>query len=127
MGDNEQRPEGAKSREAPALEDSPLSVDTLLDILANANRRHLIDLLRDRPDKTASFEAVTKHIITEAGRDRGVQPNDDDVQVELYHTHLPKLADAGVVEYDIRSQTVRYHSNERLEALFDRVEDLQKS
>jgi DNA-binding transcriptional ArsR family regulator len=127
MADDQQRPCGAESRGAPALADIPLSVDALLDVLADADRRYLVDYLRDQSDHTASFEAAAKHVITEVAREQGVQPNHDDVQVALHHHHLPKLADAGIVEYDIRSQTIRYHSDERLETLFDRIKELQES
>ena len=126
MVNNEGRSGGADQNPASALEEIPLSVDAMLDVLANAHRRYLLAFLRGQPGNTASFEAVATHIITEVGREQGVQPNHDEVQVDLYHRHLPKLADAGVVEYDVRSEAIRYHPNERLEALFGRVQMVQK-
>lgn len=110
----------------PDLEDIPLSVDALLDVLADARRRYLLDFLREQPDNAASFEAVAKHVITEVGREQGAQPNHDKVQVDLHHKHLPRLADAGVAEYDVQSQMIRYKPNERLEALFDSVLKFQE-
>ena len=45
----------------------------------------------------------------------------DEVAFSLYHTHLPKLADNGLVEYDMRSRTVRYRGDsvvgERLDVI----------
>ena len=109
----------------PPLEELPLSTDALLDILANSHRRYLLEFLRDQPDEAASFEQATKHLVTKVGREMGKQPNHDDVQVNLQHHHMPKMADAGVIDYDIRSQVIRYHGNEALEDLFDRVEEFQ--
>lgn len=34
----------------------------------------------------------------------------DRAAVELYHVHLPKLADAAVVDYDARESIVRHRS-----------------
>lgn len=34
------------------------------------------------------------------------------------------MADAGVVDYDVRSQRTRYHENERLEEAYEKVEEL---
>ena len=125
MVDDERGSGYAERDSAPALEEIPLSVDAMLDILANAHRRYLLAFLREQPGNTASFEAAAKHIITEVGRDQGAQPNHDEVQVDLHHHHLPKLADAGVVEYDVRSQTIRYEVTDRLEDMFDRVREFQ--
>ena len=112
------------SAEKQPLEGIPLSLDTLLDILANERRRFLLEYLWSQPDSVGSFEEATKQIITKIGRKQGYQPNHDDVQVDLQHHHLPKLADAGVIEYDIRSQTIRYQEHERLETAYERVHDL---
>lgn len=109
----------------PALQDIPLSLDAMLDILANRPRRDLLTFLQEQPEESAAFEEVTNYILTQMSRELGKQPNHDDVQVELQHHHLPKLADAGVIEYDIRSQTIRYRENEPLEELHDRIKEFQ--
>ncbi|WP_135822394.1 DUF7344 domain-containing protein [Halostella litorea] len=107
-----------------SLTDIPLSLDAILDILANHRRRFLLEYLWDQPENVGSFEEATKYTVLKMGRKQGVQPNHDDVQVDLQHHHLPKMADAGVIEYDIRSQTIRYHENERLETAYERVNEL---
>ncbi|WP_449405104.1 DUF7344 domain-containing protein [Halopiger aswanensis] len=58
------------------------------------------------------------------GQKQGVQPNHDDVQVDPQHHHLPKMADAGVIDYDVRSQKIEYREDGRLEEAYDRVSNL---
>lgn len=41
----------------------------------------------------------------------------ESLRVELHHHHLPKLENAGLIEYDDRTETVRYYPNERIEKL----------
>lgn len=107
------------------MEEIPLSLDALLDILANERRRCLLEYLWSQSGEVGSFEAATKHILTKMSRKHGYQPNHEDIQVELQQHHLPKLADAGIIEYDVRSQTIRYRKNERLEALHERVQEFE--
>lgn len=107
------------------IHEIPLSLDAILDILANHRRRALLEYLWEQPESVGSFEEATEHTILRVGQKQGAQPNHDDVQVDLQHHHLPKMADAGVLEYDIRSQTIRYHENERLETAYERVTDLE--
>jgi len=120
MAPNEEPSDGS---DEPSLHEIPLSLDAILDILANQHRRALLEYLMDRPGNAGPFEEATKHIVLRIGQKQGAQPNHDDVQVALQH-HLPKLADAGVVDYDVRSQMIRYHEDERLETAYDRVGDL---
>lgn len=108
-----------------AIHEIPLSLDAILDILANHRRRALLEYLWDQPGDVGSVEGATKHTILRIGQKQGAQPNHDDIQVDLQHHHLPKMADAGIIEYDIRSQTIRYHENERLETAYERVHDLE--
>jgi hypothetical protein len=39
--------------------------------------------------------------------------------VQLHHTHLPKLADAGLLDYDRDSRTVVRFDEERLDSLLE--------
>lgn len=120
--------EGGDAADPPddrPLEEIPLSLDVLLDTLASERRRALIAYLRDKPESEASFEAATKAVVTAIARKQGYQPNHDDVQSSLRHHHIPKLADAGVIDYDSQTQTIRYRENERLETVYERVEEFE--
>jgi hypothetical protein len=49
------------------------------------------------------------------GRDRTL--------IALQHRTLPRLDGAGVIDFDRRTDTVRYHGNELVEELLDFVAD----
>nr|WP_317176075.1 hypothetical protein [Halovivax sp. KZCA124] len=108
------------------LGDIPLSLDAILDILANERRRALLEYLWEEPDNSGSFEEATRYTIAKIGRKRGVQPNHDDILVDLHHRQLPKMVDAGVIDYDIRSQSIRYHENERLEEAYEKIQEFKQ-
>ncbi|AEH38324.1 DUF7344 domain-containing protein [Halopiger xanaduensis] len=119
-------PAPPESSTTDPLEDILLSLDAHLDVLANERRRYLLEFLWDQPGRVGSFEAATKHTIAQLGRKYGSQPNHDDIQVDLQQHHLPKLADAGIIEYDVRSQTIRYRSNDRLEEIYERIAEFER-
>lgn len=43
--------------------------------------------------------------------------NTNHARLALVHTHILKLTDAGVIEYDQRSETIRYQNDPLLEAI----------
>jgi DNA-binding transcriptional ArsR family regulator len=46
-----------------------------------------------------------------------VEPPRDTVRIGLVHVHLPVLEEAGLVEFDHRSRTVRYRRSQLAEEL----------
>jgi len=70
--------------------DAPES-DVVFECLADRRRRAIVAALRDRG--AASLRELADSI---------TDPNDrtKQVELELHHRHLPKLADAGLAEYD---------------------------
>lgn len=42
---------------------------------------------------------------------------------QLYHPHLPKLADHVVVDFDLGDRTVRYQSDAQFETVLDTLPD----
>jgi hypothetical protein len=84
-------------------------IDRSCDLLRNALRRHVIYALRENGPATADE-------LAEAVVSAGVSDCRDRVLTSLVHTHLPKLAEAGVVEYD---------GPESLVSLSDGVTDLE--
>ncbi|MBZ6493972.1 DUF7344 domain-containing protein [Natrinema longum] len=109
------------------------SLDLVFDLLSNRRRRYVLYALADQSDGVATIERLTEAVIaferTAADDDVGAEPNggsefddthdsSDDgttVRMELQHTHLPKLENAGILEHDRRSETVRYWGQPSLE------------
>lgn len=80
---------------------SGLSVDTALDILASARRREVLRYLFDEADRPRERSELVDKMADEAAADPA------SLEAALAHHHLPRLADAGVIEYDHRSGSVR--------------------
>ena len=85
--------------------------DDLLTLLADADRRRILTYLRDADDGVATVSDLGS-VIDE--RDRS---GSESTRIKLVHSDLPKLEDAGVVEFDQRSETVRYQACPRVEKL----------
>lgn len=111
-------PEPGRATDAD-LPDVSLSLDAILSVLAHHRRRDLLRYLIDSPDQTASVEACVDHLLKREGERTGERPSRDHVEASLHHLHLPKLADAGILDYDPRSREFRYWSHDRLESLLD--------
>ncbi|QLD90315.1 hypothetical protein HWV07_15235 [Natronomonas salina] len=89
--------------------------DELLTILSEAKRRAILTHLQDADDGVATVQELANEIDLQKDGDSGVTP------VELVHSDLPRLEDAGVVEFDQRSRTVRYQGSTELERLLQFV------
>lgn len=94
------------------------TLDQAFDLLASRRRRHVIAKLQTLPDGVASVDDLADHLLVqdpEADRDRTL--------IALQHRTLPRLDDAGVVDFDRRTDTVRYRGNELAEELLAFVAD----
>lgn len=100
-----------------------LSLDAILSLLANDRRRDVLAYLVETDDDVTSIEDLVAHLVEAEGERTGELPSHDNVEATLFNVHIPKLADATVVEYDERSRQLRYWSNERLEHWVALVED----
>ncbi len=88
--------------------DSQLSADTILELLANRRRRYLLYALRDR-DEPIELSRLAEQI---AGWEQNQPPDEvakneyKSVYVSSVQCHVPKLADAGVVDHNPDNHTV---------------------
>lgn len=107
----------------PALDDSRLgrvlsADDDILECLADERRRTALATLHDYGGRT--FRWTLARDVAAQGADR------DDVEtvlVALHHVHLPKLADAGLVEYDQEAGTVASCGQRTLESIVEFYND----
>lgn len=79
------------------------SVDDILSALADRQRHHLLAVLQEVATPEA-VPALTRSLAVEA--DRAGDDQIEDLRVRLYHVHVPKLEDAGLVTYHDDQNTV---------------------
>lgn len=89
-------------------DDTRRRVDGLLHALADRRRRDLVYHL-DAVEVTDVETLASKVAAVREGTEIDEVPQDvrEQVHVNLLHNHLPKLEDAGVIEFDSRSETIR--------------------
>ncbi|RQG90708.1 DUF7344 domain-containing protein [Natrarchaeobius chitinivorans] len=92
----------------PSQEGHELSADTILELLANRRRRYLLYALRGQEGPIELSELAERI----AGWEHDVPPDEvakneyKSVYVSSVQCHVPKLADAGVVDHDENNHTV---------------------
>ncbi|WP_083252586.1 hypothetical protein [Haladaptatus sp. W1] len=88
----------------------------LYKLLADHRRRVLLQYLRDTEAPMPISALVTE--LTQ--RDEHVSPDENrDTEIAMHHIHLPKLADAGVIEYDQSAQQAAYTAPPQVDALLE--------
>ncbi|ELY60831.1 DUF7344 domain-containing protein [Natronococcus jeotgali] len=101
--------DGAASRTSEA--------DEILRALADERRREIVAAL----EASASDRVEIDELVRETAAD-GPNPRRNDWAVALHHVHLPALRDAGLVDYDDREGTIRYHRCGLVPAVLEAVE-----
>ena len=122
------------------------SLDVIFDLLSNRRRRYALYHLHDQPDGVATLDELTDAVVTreyvesnpsqstvttdcadaDADTDSPLETRRRQIRTELQHTHLPKLEDAGVLEHDQRSETVRYWNQPSLEEWLEHAEHKER-
>lgn len=96
------------------------SLDGRLQLVADRHRRQVIDHLRREENGATTFDDLVDQLHGGGSSSGDDPPRDRDaLAIELHHTHLPKLAAHGVVEYEHRGGTVRYQPDEQVETVLD--------
>ncbi len=83
-------------------------IDQLMDTLCDSVRRETIHYFENHnSEKTSTVDQLVAHIET-----RVPNINHEELSLLLQHNHLPKLQSRGWLEFDHRSNTIRYHGHE---------------
>ncbi|WP_254663388.1 hypothetical protein [Haladaptatus sp. W1] len=86
-----------------------LSQDQVFELLKNMRRRYAVHYLR-RENRAVDFSDVTDHV---AAWEYNTSPTDllskqrKRVYISLYQTHIPALADAGIIDYNPETGKIR--------------------
>ena len=88
----------------------PSSLDDVFRALAASHRRAICRYFESSGDDVAEFDDLVEFVVEEEGPARADDRSEHrrEVAVDLYHVHLPRLSEAGLVEFDHRTGRVLY-------------------
>ena len=92
-----------------------IPTDERFDALARTDSRAVIQFFRDESTEEATLDDLVTGIVDGSYWDT----DESHARLCLHHSTLPKLADAGILDYDPRSETVRYRGRPAVEQLLD--------
>lgn len=102
--------------------------DEILSALADTDRRYILYYLRE--EGRASLTSVAQQVGAWKQECPPAEVKDEvvnDLEIRLYHTHLPRLEDMCLIEYDDRSkQMVFRDSPELVELCLDHCADRER-
>ncbi|ELZ20220.1 hypothetical protein C475_20642 [Halosimplex carlsbadense 2-9-1] len=121
--------DGGRGRTKPAVDDlegdRPF-IDTVFEALSDWRRREVCQFFKEGDVSTATVDELAMLLAASEpaglGEPRG--RSHDEFATELVETHLPRLDAAGVVDYDDRSDTVRYWGQPTVEKWLDHVTEV---
>lgn len=109
----------------PADRETPVPPDTLLSAVSNEHRRAILTALDDQPEKTLEFDALVEEVADRV-QDGNAEPASDDqrqrVRIALHHTHLPKLEEAGMIDYEAETGRVQVVVGKRNQEILPLIE-----
>lgn len=88
---------------------TPEQTDQLLYTLSNQRCRSVLSYFSDATEESASLDDLATAL------PHHDPANENQFAIQLHHTILPRLEDTGIVDYDARTNTVRYLGHSRLE------------
>lgn len=91
-------------------------IDDLFLTLADERRRSVLYFFRSSENDVATVAELIEYT---AQTCPGVEM--ERLEVSFHHAILPRLAEANIIEYDSRSQTVRYRGHPLLEKMLDLI------
>ena len=87
------------------------TANVLFSALSNERNRLVLEHLRSAPDRSMTFTGLAEHIAHQENEPA------EQVATHLHHASLPKLADAGLVDYDPWSNVVQMNTDAMTELL----------
>lgn len=113
--------------EPPTRVPDSYSLDGLLDLFSPARRRYVLYRLLESPGERASIGALVDEVVDRerAGGAHAARADRTAIELSLVHTHLPRLAAAGIVDVDREAWLVSYAATADLDPWIECLERLE--
>ncbi|MXV61122.1 hypothetical protein GS429_03420 [Natronorubrum sp. JWXQ-INN-674] len=101
----------SSSQEEKEGAQSPSDLDTVFDILSDRQRRVLLQHLET--DEPTTIDELVDEMSAH------IEADPPQISIALHQKHLPKMAETELLDYDPRSETVRYYGHRFLDEVLD--------
>lgn len=95
------------------IDGSGSDFDKLFSVMANQRRRYVLYYLHDTARDAVECSKLAE-VVAQWETATGDEPSDDhqeEVKIALQHNHLPKMEAHGIIDYDPRSEMIRYRDD----------------
>ena len=102
-----------------------ISLDTILSAVANEHRRATLTALDNASGKTLEYDVLVDRVADRVRNEDPRRESDEHqqrVRIALHHTHLPKLEEARIIDYEAETGHVRFVGGELEQDLLTLVE-----
>lgn len=92
----------------PLVIDAGTAPDAVFSAMADERRRHVLAVISGESD-AMDVSTVVERVAERMMSDDSESPSElatRRLSISLYHRHLPKMASAGLIEYDTENQTI---------------------
>ncbi|WP_425499326.1 DUF7344 domain-containing protein [Natronosalvus caseinilyticus] len=113
-------PPATNDDESASLQ-ADIAVGDVCSVLANEWCRSVLYYFQESTPTVASYEALITH---RCKHDDTIDTREQ-AAIALQHVTLPKLEEAGIIEYDGRSSSVRYRGFPQLETMVRLVAEME--
>lgn len=96
--------------------DRSLDFDRLFELLSNRWRRYALYCFVGQSDSKVTTSTLVDELTAIERRTSAQECSRREIELSLRHTHLPKLAETPVIDYDPDRSEVVYRGGPRLEA-----------
>lgn len=103
--------------------DADVSIDELLQALANSHRRIVLRELADRSAEECPVSELEASVVRDVDQSPTAVRTRSEVKIQLRHVHLPTLDDVGLCEYDPGRERVAYVADELAESLLECIDE----
>lgn len=103
-----------------APEEENLCLTEILSILQSDLRRDVLTCLQNADNRTISTDELVEHLL-----ERREMTERTDLAIRLHHIHLPKLAEANLIEFEPRQDILRYLPDTNIEYWLTMIRELE--
>lgn len=101
--------EGEILSEDADVQSPSLTVDQVLETISNERRRYILKYFHQTDNDTAALDTLIDYVTTQEFDSTPSDREREELSTSIYHVHLPYLQDVGLIEYDERSDRVRFY------------------